>query len=143
MLYNKYVIRIILFILFLLIVTLSNFNYLKIVYFYNKELNTAILLLFFLGAFLSLKNIYQMKKEQERLTNLIKGKITSLDFKPVLLKDILDELSNKKEIIIEERKANILFERIVSKMDFDKEVNKYLIILLVFRQIITTYFKFF
>ena len=55
-----------------------------------------------------------------------------MDFKPVLLKDILDELSNKKEIIIEERKANILFERIVSKMDFDKEVNKYLIILLVF-----------
>ena len=50
MLYNKYVIRIILFILFFLIVSLSNFNYLKIVYFYNKELNTAILLLFFLGA---------------------------------------------------------------------------------------------
>ena len=139
MLYNKYVIRIILFILFLLVVTLSNFNYLKIVYFYNKELNTAILLLFFLGVFLSLKNIYQMKKEQDRLTNLINGKITSLDFKPVLLKDILDELSNKKEIIIEERKANILFERIVSKMDFDKEVNKYLIILLVFLGLLGTF----
>ena len=139
MTYNKYVIRIILFILFLLIVTLSNFNYLKIVYFYNKELNTAILLLFFLGTFLSLKNIYQMKKEQGRLTDLIKGKITSLDFKPVLLKDILDELSNKKEIIIEERKANILFERIVSKMDFDKEVNKYLIILLVFLGLLGTF----
>ena len=69
-----------------------------------------------------------MKIEQDDLTNIIKGKITSLDFKPVLLKDVLDELSNKKEIIIEERKANILFERIVSKMDFDKEVNKYLII---------------
>ena len=139
MLYNKYVIRIILFILFLLVVTLSNFNYLNIVFFYNKELNTAILLLFFLGVLLSLKNIYQMKKEQDRLTNLINGKITSLDFKPVLLKDILDELSNKKEIIIEERKATILFERIVSKMDFDKEVNKYLIILLVFLGLLGTF----
>ena len=88
---------------------------------------------------MSLKNIYQMKKEQDRLTNLINGKITSLDFKPVLLKDILDELSNKKEIIIEERKANILFERIVSKMDFDKEVNKYLIILLVFLGLLGTF----
>jgi hypothetical protein len=139
MLYNKYVIRIILFILFLLVVTLSNFHYLKIVFFYNKELNTAILLLFFLGVLLSLKNIYLMKKEQDRLTNLIKGSTTSLDFKPVLLKDILDELSNKKEIVIEERKATILFERIVSKMDFDKEVNKYLIILLVFLGLLGTF----
>ena len=55
-----------------------------------------------------------------------------MNFKPVLLKDILDELSNKKETILEERKATILFERVVSKMDFDKEVNKYLIVLLVF-----------
>ena len=62
-----------------------------------------------------------------------------MDFKPVLLKDILDELSNKKEIIIEERKATILFERIVSKMDFDKEVNKYLIILLVFLGLLGTF----
>ena len=93
MLYNKYVIRIILFIFFLLAVTSSNFNYLKIVFFYNKELNTAILLLFFLGVLLSIKNIYQMKKEQDRFTDIIKGKITSLDFKPVFLKDILDDLS--------------------------------------------------
>ena len=28
-----------------------------------------------------------------------------------------------------EEKANILFERIATKMDFDKEVNKYLVVL--------------
>ena len=65
MLYNKYVIRIILFILFLLVVTLSNFNYLKIVFFYNKELNTAILLLFFLGALLVFKE-YLSNEERTR-----------------------------------------------------------------------------
>jgi hypothetical protein len=139
MLYNKYVIRIIIFILFLLAITLSNFNYLKTVFLYNKELNTAILLLFFLGVFLCLRNIFQIKSEQERLSNLLNGKITSLKKSPILLKDILDELSNQKEMEIEERKATILFERITAKMDFDKEVNKYLVVVLVFLGLLGTF----
>ena len=65
MLYNKYVIRIILFILFLLVVTLSNFNYLKIVYFYNKELNTAILLLILFRGFTVFKE-YLSNEERTR-----------------------------------------------------------------------------
>ena len=73
MIYNKYVIRIIIFIIFLLAVALVNFNYLTTVFFYNKELNAAILLLFFLGVFLCLSKIFQLKKEQERLYNLING----------------------------------------------------------------------
>ena len=139
MLYNKYVIRIIIFILFLLAITLSNFNYLKTVFLYNKELNTAILLLFFLGVFLCLRNIFQIKSEQVRLSNLLNGKITSLKRNPILLKDILDELSNKKEMVVEERKATILFERITAKLDFDKEVNKYLVVVLVFLGLLGTF----
>jgi len=139
MLYNKYVIRIIVFIFFLLAITLSNFNYLKTVFLYNKELNTAILLLFFLGVFLCLRNILQIKSEQERLSNLLNGKITSLKKTPKLLKDILDELSKQKEMAIEERKAIILFERITAKMDFDKEVNKYLVVVLVFLGLLGTF----
>ncbi len=139
MLYNKYVIRIIIFLFFLLAITLSNINYLKTVFLYNKELNTAILLLFFLGVFLCLRNIFQIKSEQERLSNLLNGKITSLKRNPILLKDILDELSNKKEMVVEERKATILFERITAKMDFDKEVNKYLVVVLVFLGLLGTF----
>ena len=139
MLYNKYVIRIIVFIFFLLAITFSNFNYLKTVFLYNKELNTAILLLFFLGVFLCLRNILQIKSEQERLSNLLNGKITSLKKTPKLLKDILDELSKQKEMAIEERKAIILFERITAKMDFDKEVNKYLVVVLVFLGLLGTF----
>ena len=139
MLYNKYVIRIIVFIFFLLAITFSNFNYLKTVFLYNKELNTAILLLFFLGVFLCLRNILQIKSEQERLSNLLNGKITSLKKTPKLLKDILDELSKQKEMEIEERKAIILFERITAKMDFDKEVNKYLVVVLVFLGLLGTF----
>ena len=139
MLYNKYVIRIIIFIFFLLGITFSNINYLKTVFLYNKELNSAILLLFLLGIFFCLRNIFQIKKEQERLNNLLKGKITSLKFTPLLLKDILDELNKKEDMILEERKAIILFERIASKMDFDKEVNKYLVVVLVFLGLLGTF----
>ena len=139
MLFNKYIIRIIIFILFLLGITFSNINYLKTVFLYNKELNSAILLLFLLGTFFCLRNIFQIKKEQERLYNLLNGKITSLKFTPLLLKDILDELNKKEDMIIEERKAIILFERIASKMDFDKEVNKYLVVVLVFLGLLGTF----
>ncbi len=139
MLYNKYIIRIIIFIFFLLGITFSNINYLKTVFLYNKELNSAILLLFLLGTFFCLRNIFQIKKEQERLYNLLNGKITSLKFTPLLVKDILDELNQKEDMIIEERKAIILFERIASKMDFDKEVNKYLVVVLVFLGLLGTF----
>ena len=139
MLYNKYVVRIIIFIFFLLAITLSNFNYLKTVFLYNKELNTAISLLFCIGVFLSLRNIFLIKSEQERLSNILNEKITSFKRSPILLKDILDELSNKKEMVIEERKATILFERITAKLDFDKEVNKYLVVVLVFLGLLGTF----
>ena len=139
MIYNKYVIRIIIFIVFLLAVALGNFNYLTTVFFYNKELNAAILLLFFLGVFLCLSKIFQLKKEQERLYNLINGKITSSKHRPIILRDILNELSSKEEMVIEERTAVMLFERITTKMDFDKEINKYLIVLLVFLGLLGTF----
>ena len=139
MIYNKYIIRIIIFIIFLLAVALVNFNYLTTVFFYNKELNAAILLLFFLGVFLCLSKIFQLKKEQERLYNLINGKITSSKHPPIILRDILNELSSKEEMVIEERTAVMLFERITTKMDFDKEINKYLIVLLVFLGLLGTF----
>ncbi|RPH06781.1 MAG: hypothetical protein CBC53_002770, partial [Alphaproteobacteria bacterium TMED93] len=97
------------------------------------------MLLFLLGTFFCLRNIFQIKKEQERLYNLLNGKITSLKFTPLLLKDILDELNKKEDMILEERKAIILFERIATKMDFDKEVNKYLVVVLVFLGLLGTF----
>ncbi len=139
MVHNKYVIRIIIFIFFLLTITFINFNYLKTVFYYNKELNAAIILLFLLGVFLSLRTIFQINKEQEKLSNLINGKITSSKYIPILLKDILEELNSQKDNLIEERKSTILFERIVTKMDYDKEVNKYLIVLLIFLGLLGTF----
>ncbi len=139
MLYNKYVLRIILFILFLIAVSIIKFTYLKTVFLYNKELNTAIFLLFIIGVFLCLRNILQIRSEHERLAELINGKITSSKTNIILLKDIINELNKKPENMIEERKGNILFERIATKMDFDKEVNKYLVVVLVFLGLLGTF----
>ena len=61
MIYNKYIIRITLFIFFLLAVALINFYYLRTVFLYNKELNLVILLLFLVGVFFCLRNILLIK----------------------------------------------------------------------------------
>ena len=137
--YNKYIIRIFIFLFFLSFIIAINFSYLKTVFFYNKELNSGIFLIFFIGLFLCLKNIIVIKKEQQWLSSYISKNVTSLQYNPHLLKDIHEEMKNRNDFDIDEQKSDILFERIVSKMDFDKEVNKYLIIVLVFLGLLGTF----
>ena len=139
MTYNKYVIRIIIFITFLLAIAFLNSSYLKTVYLYNKELNSIIFFLFVVGILLTLKNILLIKKEHVWLEGFISKKVSSASYNPILLKDLLEELKSKTNLVLEEKKADILFERVVTKMDFDKEVNKYLIVLLVFLGLLGTF----
>ena len=139
MLYNKYILRILIFLLLISLIFFLNFTYLEKVFFYNKELNSVILLVFFLGVFLSIKHILDIRKEQNWLTNLMSEKVSSIQFTPSLLKEIQEETNNKSENGIEEKKSTLIFERIVAKMDFDKEVNRYLIILLVFLGLLGTF----
>ena len=139
MLYNKYILRILIFLLLISLIFFLNFTYLEKVFFYNKELNSVILLVFFLGVFLSTKHILDIRKEQNWLTNLMSEKVSSIQFTPSLLKEIQEETNNKSENGIEEKKSTLIFERIVAKMDFDKEVNRYLIILLVFLGLLGTF----
>ena len=139
MLYNKYILRILIFLFLISLIFFLNFAYLEKVFLYNKELNSVILLVFFLGVFLSIKHILDIRKEQSWLTNLMSEKVSSIQFTPSLLKEIQEETNNKSENGIEEKKSALIFERIVAKLDFDKEVNKYLIILLVFLGLLGTF----
>ena len=139
MLYNKYILRILIFLLLISLIFFLNFTYLEKVFLYNKELNSVILLVFFLGVFLSIKHILDIRKEQNWLTNLMSEKVSSIQFTPSLLKEIQEETNNKSENGIEEKKSTLIFERIVAKMDFDKEVNRYLIILSVFLGLLGTF----
>ena len=139
MLYNKYILRILIFLFLISLIFSLNFAYLEKIFLYNKELNSVILLVFFLGVFLSIKHILDIRKEQNWLTNLMSEKVSSIQFTPSLLKEIQEETNNKIENGIEEKKSTLIFERIVAKMDFDKEVNRYLIILLVFLGLLGTF----
>ena len=139
MLYNKYIIRIFIFLCFLSLITAINFSYLETVFFYNKELNSGILIIFFLGVFLTFKHIVDIRKEQRWLASFISRNVTSSQYAPSLLKEIQDEIKGKNEFGVEEKKANIIFETIVAKMDFDKEVNRYLIVVLVFLGLLGTF----
>ena len=139
MLYNKYILRILIFLFLISLIFFLNFAYLEKVFLYNKELNSVILLVFFLGVFLSIKHILDIRKEQSWLTNLMSEKVSSIQFTPSLLKEIQEETNNKSENGIEEKKSTLIFERIVAKMDFDKEVNRYLVILLVFLGLLGTF----
>ncbi len=139
MLYNKYILRILIFLLLMSLIFFYNYAYLEKVFLYNKELNSVILLVFFLGVFLSIKHILDIRKEQNWLINLLSEKVSSIQFTPSLLKEIQEETNNKSENGIEEKKSTLIFERIVAKMDFDKEVNRYLIILLVFLGLLGTF----
>ena len=139
MLYNKYILRILIFLFLISLIFSLNFAYLEKIFLYNKELNSVILLVFFLGVFLSIKHILDIRKEQNWLTNLMSEKVSSIQFTPSLLKEIQEETNNKSENGIEEKKSTLIFERIVAKMDFDKEVNRYLVILLVFLGLLGTF----
>ena len=139
MLYNKYILRILIFLFLISLIFFLNFAYLEKVFLYNKELDSVILLVFFLGVFLSIKHILDIRKEQSWLTNLMSEKVSSIQFTPSLLKEIQEETNNKSENGIEEKKSTLIFERIVAKMDFDKEVNRYLVILLVFLGLLGTF----
>lgn len=139
MLYNKYILRILIFLFLISLIFFLNFTYIEKVFLYNKELNSLILLVFFLGVFLSIKHILDIRKEQNWLTNLMSEKVSSIQFTPSLLKEIQEETNNKSENGIKEKKSALIFERIVAKMDFDKEVNRYLIILLVFLGLLGTF----
>ena len=81
MLYNKYILRILIFLLLISLIFSLNFAYLEKIFLYNKELNSVILLVFFLE-FLSIKHILDIRKEQNWLTNLMSEKVSSIQFTP-------------------------------------------------------------
>ncbi len=139
MLSSKYLIRILIFLFLILLISFLNFSYIKTAFFYNKELNAAIIFLFILGVIIIIRHILEIKKEYSWLMNFVSESISSSQFKPTLLKDILYEFKSNEGVLIEEKKSKIILERLITKMDFDKEVNRYLIVLLVFLGLLGTF----
>ena len=98
--YKRYIIKILffLFIIFLLCFFLQ--DQLKKTFIHNIELNSTILLMFFIGTVIALKNIVSLNKEHYWLINFLNNKKSSTNFEPNLLNDFkeLSKLFKLKEL---------------------------------------------
>ena len=134
--YSKYLVRIasFLFIIFLLCFFLQ--DELKKTFVHNIELNSTILLMFFVGVVIALKNIISLNKEQKWLINFFNNKESSINFEPYFLNDFkelrLDDFFFKDRI-----KESI--DKVIEKLDSERELLKYIISLLIFLGLIGTF----
>ena len=103
---------------------------------HNLELNSLIIFMFFIGVFIAVNNIITLNKENEWLINFIKDKKNIKDYKPKLLSEFV-ELKNEDLFFIDRIKGSI--ERIVEKLDNERELLKYIISLLIFLGLIGTF----
>ncbi len=134
--YKKYIIKILffLFIIFLLCFFLQ--DQLKKTFIHNIELNSTILLMFFIGTIIALKNIISLNKEQNWLINFLNNKKSSINFKPNLLNDF-KELSHDEFFFEDKIKGCI--NKVIEKLDSERELLKYIISLLIFLGLIGTF----
>ena len=135
--YRKYIFRIVLFLSLILLFIYFFHDGLSRGFNHNKELNSAIVVIFLIGIFLVFKNLNTLKKDQEWLEHY--GKQKSISTKPILLRDLkaLYELYRSKNIPI-----NIIrdcFDRVVVKLDSERELIKYISALLVFLGLLGTF----
>ena len=134
--FRKYILRIILllfsiflFCFFLKEKLIKNFSH-------NFELNSFILLVFFLGVGIAFKNIIILNKEQIWLNNFFNEKRVRLEYDPKILGDLKN--LNQTDIFFSEKIKNIT-ERVIEKLDNERELLKYFTTLLVFLGLIGTF----
>jgi len=140
--YKKYIIRIVIFLLFIASIAFSFKEKLLKGFSHNQELNSAILLIFIVGIILVLKNIILMSKEQTWLYSFMIGKNTTINYSPTLLKKLKELLDNKNVNdgrLISQNLIKENLERVAIKLDSDREMIKYITALLVFLGLLGTF----
>tara|TARA_B100001121_G_scaffold308028_1_gene330969 strand:- start:819 stop:1847 length:1029 start_codon:yes stop_codon:yes gene_type:complete len=134
--YNKYIIRILLFLFIIFLLCFFIQDELKKTFVHNIELNSTIILMFFIGTLISLKNIINLNKEQNWLVNFLNNKKSSINFDPNFLKDF-KEL--RRDDIFFEDKIKESIDKVIDKLDSERELLKYIISLLIFLGLIGTF----
>ena len=134
--YKKYIIRIILLLFTILIFCFFLQEELKKTFIHNIELNSTILLMFLIGMVIALKNIIILNKEQNWLISFLNEKKLSINYQPKLLNDFKDL---KRDDFFLEDKIKDSIERVIEKLDSERELLKYIISLLIFLGLIGTF----
>ena len=78
--HNRHIIKILLFLFIIFLLCFFLQDELKKTFVHNIELNSTILLMFFIGSFIALKNIIILNKEQKWLVNFLNNKKSSINF---------------------------------------------------------------
>ncbi len=134
--YRKYIIRIILLLITISLLCFFLQDELKKTFIHNIELNSIILLMFIIGTTIALKNIISLNKEQSWLVNFFTDKKSSIKYEPKLLNDFCN--LRRDDFFFEDKiKENI--EKVIGKLDSDRELLKYIISLLIFLGLIGTF----
>ena len=134
--HNRYIIRILLFLFIILLLCFFLQDELKKTFVHNIELNSTILLMFFIGSFIALKNIIILDKEQKWLVNFLNNKKSSINFEPNFLNDF-KELRHDDFFL--ENKIKECINKVIEKLDSERELLKYIISLLIFLGLIGTF----
>tara|TARA_A100001011_G_scaffold332048_1_gene358859 strand:- start:6688 stop:7614 length:927 start_codon:yes stop_codon:yes gene_type:complete len=103
---------------------------------HNVELNSLIIFMFFTGVVIAINNIITLNKENIWLIDFIKEKRNIKTYKPKLLSDFV-ELKHDDLFFVDRIKGSI--ERIIEKLDNERELLKYIISLLIFLGLIGTF----
>ena len=134
--HNRYIIKILLFLLIIFLLCFFLQDELKKTFVHNIELNSTILLTFFIGSFIALKNIIILDKEQKWLVNFLNNKKSSINFEPNFLNDF-KELSYD-DFFFEDKIKNSI-DKVIEKLDNERELLKYITSLLIFLGLIGTF----
>lgn len=134
--FRKYILRITILLIAILLFCFFLREELFKSFMHNVELNSLIIFMFFIGVFIAVNNIIMLNKENEWLLNFIKDKKNIKNYKPKLLSDFV-ELEYEDLYFIDRIKGSI--ERIIEKLDNERELLKYIISLLIFLGLIGTF----
>ena len=134
--YKKYIIKIIFLLIIIFFLCFFLQEDLKKTFIHNIELNSTILLMFMIGTIIALKNIINLNKEQNWLTNFLNDKKVSINYEPKLLINFKELRSDD---FFFKDKVNEGIEKVLEKLDSEREILKYIISLLIFLGLIGTF----
>ena len=137
--YQKYIFRILFFLFLLSILIFFNYQKFEAGFYQNAKLNSVIIIVFLFGLFFSFRNILIIGNEHNSVELLFSDKIASSEYKPLLVKELVEDFKGYNTKLFNRTSANSHLERAVVRLDSDREINKYLIGLLVFFGLLGTF----
>ncbi len=137
--YQKYIFRILFFLVLLGLLIFFYYPKFEAGFFQNAKLNSVIIIVFLFGLLFSIRNILIIRKEHNWIEALFSKEISSSDYIPKVAKELAEDLKVLNLKSLNRFAANSHIDRAVVRLDGDREINKYIIALLVFLGLLGTF----